>query len=392
MKKRIITIFFVFSFLLIVVCRLVNNKLVDFEKNNIIAMTLDGKSIENFPDYNTGKYKVNVNCDNASGSFLPVKDMNGEYNLDLVLDDIKGKIDCTLDFKTIDSSDKLTNAVIKETTYTNSYRGILDFGSMTIDDVNYNIGIRYYNSNGPYVKFNDENWRIIGVMDTMTAEGKIKKLTKIVKADPLGFASPDGDWVNSNVNHLLNDYYLKGLDATNSDYCVDSSGAQLNCNYTKNGIKLDSYYGKMIENVVWYLGGMSSTSTDENYYSTAYTADWFSYERKGIVYGDYAKSTTGYLGIISGSDYGYASNKYSSSVLNSIVIAGSSYVRGLGDALLMNHNTKTGGGFVLDNNVTHGLSTKTSGIYSVYPVAYLSENVYVMDGSGGKNNPYILGM
>lgn len=390
MKNRLIMLCSII--LLITLVLLINNKNTTFDSSNVVAITLDGESISNFPDYSSGKYKANVNCENASGSFLPVKESDGDYNLKLVLEDIEGKTSCTLDFKTISESDKLTKH-IEDKANNSAFLNTKAFGSTTIDGVDYDIGFRSnHNASDSYIEFNGELWRIIGAIDTMTADGELKKLTKIMRNEPLGFGPVDGDWVNSKVNHLLNDYYLNGLDATNTDYCVDSSGVLLNCNYTRSGIKLGSYYGQMLENVVWYLGGMSSTSADENYYKEAYTSEWFTYERKGLVYGDYAKSTTGYVGIVSASDYGYASHYYSSYKLNYLIGDSYNFVRGLGDILLMNHNTATGGAFVLSNEGDNNVSTTTSGHYAIYPVVYLSEDVYVIDGNGGSGNPYIIGM
>ena len=255
-------------------------------------------------------------------------------------------------------------------------------------------GYRYEGKNpNNYIWFNNEYWRIIGVFDSASHGVSGKNLVKIIHADVLdGLAwnkSNTNDWTASSLKSLLNGAYYNAQDGTNSGYCYGySTTATANCDYTKRGIQ--SGYRGMIANVTWHLGGYSSTS--------ATTSALYGYERGTTVYSGRPTSTTGYIGLMYPSDYGYSVLSSSCArttnlgSYNSANCAGQSWLYGKGyEWTLTPYSSYSDSVFILRyNGYVHG-SIANYGCGS-RPVLYLDASVYKIDGDGSLNNPYIVGM
>ena len=172
---------------------------------------------------------------------------------------------------------------------------------------------------------------------------------------------------------MLNDYYYESLDATNSDYCSDTG----NCDYTASGLKSD--YRSMIQTVTWYL----------NWYDTVYgdyeVGKFYAGERMNTI------STTGNVGLMYASDYGYS-------------VLSSSCVR---TTKLINYNIDSCAGkswlikdiewtmttksedyvWLIENSGEVGFEN-TRHNYNIRPVVYLKSNVTILAGNGSISNPY----
>ena len=243
-------------------------------------------------------------------------------------------------------------------------------------------GIRYEGKDpNNYIWFNNEYWRIIGVFDSNSHGQSGKNLVKIIREDPLGELSL--------FDKLLNGAYYNAEDGTDSGYCYgDSVWVPTNCNYTKKGIQAS--YRNMIANVTWYLGGYSSTSaTAEAFYG---------YERGTTVYSGRPTTTTGYIGLMYPSDYGYSvlsSSCARTTNLNSYndpKCAGASWLYGKGNEWTISPYSYNSGNALYVSNFG-SLSYQASGFgYPVRPVSYLDAQVYKIAGDGSLENPYIIGM
>ena len=254
-------------------------------------------------------------------------------------------------------------------------------------------GIRYEGKNpNNYVWFNNEYWRIIGVFDSGSHGQSGKNLVKIIRADVLdGLAwhkSNTNDWTAASLNSLLNGAYYNAQDGTSSGYCYGySTTATANCDYTKKGIQAG--YRGMIVKVTWYLGGYSDTSaTAESFYG---------YERGTTVYSGRPTSTTGYIGLMYPSDYGYSVLSSSCARTTNLgsesaTCAGQSWLYGIDREWTITPNSS-------DSNYVFFLGTK-GGLryflayygYGSRPVLYLDASVYKIDGDGSLDLPYIIGM
>ena len=318
-----------------------------------------------------------INCTGSSATY------NQQYNR-VEISSFNGKYSsCSLNYT--DSTSKVNLA---------SYiMGLSGKTQGTGKVVNEN-GYRYEGKNpNNYIWFNNEYWRIIGVFDSASHGQNNKNLVKIIRADVLDglvwHKSNSNDWTAASLNKLLNGAYYNAQDGTSSGYCYgNSSSVTANCDYTKKGIQAG--YRKMIANVTWYLGGYSSNSaTAESFYG---------YERGTIVSSGRPTSTTGYIGLMYPSDYGYSVlsnscarttnlNSYSSSTC-----AGASWLYGKGyEWTISPFSSNSLRVFYLDyyGNLDSYLANNG---YGARPVLYLDASVYKIDGDGSLNNPYIVGM
>ena len=378
MQKRIrivsIGIILIVLFISVIILNNNTNNKHTFKKDGILyALSLDGKSITSFPS--KGLYKANVSCDGADGKWL-------YDDWKLAIENITGDVSCDIKFETITK------------TYLNDYiAGLAGTTQGTGQVVNEN-GYRYEGKNpNNYVWFNNEYWRIIGVFDSASHGQANKNLVKIIRADVLdGLAwnkSNTNDWTAASLNKLLNGAYYNAQDGTSSGYCYGySTTATANCDYTKRGIQ--SGYRGMIANVTWYLGGYSSAS--------ATTEAFYGYERGTTVYSGRPTTTTGYIGLMYPSDYGYSvllsscARTTNLGSYSSGTCAGQSWLYGKGYEWTISPNSSSSSDvFSLGFDGNMHYVNATIG-YGARPVLYLDASVYKIDGEGTLDKPYIIGM
>ena len=277
-------------------------------------------------------------------------------------------------------------------TYLNNYIIGLSGTTQGTGQVVQENGYRYEGKDpNNYIWFNNELWRIIGVFDENSHGVSGQNLVKIIRNDSIGGLAWDksntNDWTASSLMNLLNGAYLNSENGTGGEYCYGySTTVGANCDYRESGI--NNTYRPMIENVTWYLGGYSSTSaTAESFYG---------YERGTTVYSGRPTSTTGYIGLMYPSDYGYsvlASSCARTTNLGSYsnsTCAGQSWMYGQGYEWTITPNSSG------SNSVFSVYSSSNGSIahrgYSARPVLYLDSNVYIYDGTGTVSDPYIIGM
>ena len=378
-RIRIVSVGIVLVILLIGIIVMNNNSYskYSFTQDGIkYALTLDGNKVTSFPS--KGMYKAQVTCVGADGRWL-----YDEWKLaieNITSDDVT----CDIKFETITKTN-LNDYIIS----------LLESEQGTGKVVNEN-GYRYEGKNpNNYIWFNNEYWRIIGVFDSASHGQSGKNLVKIIRADVLDglawYKSNTNDWTTSILKSLLNGAYYNAQDGTNSGYCIgnaDSATIISNCNYTKKGIQAG--YRGMIANVTWYLGGYSSIKTT--------TDAFYGYERGTIVYSGRPTSTTGYIGLMYPSDYGYSVLSSSCARTTNLgsydtaTCAGQSWLYGKGyEWTLTPESSYSYYVFYLDNNGHLNYSRADNG-YGSRPVLYLDASVYKIDGDGSLENPYIVGM
>ena len=375
-RIRIVSVGIILIVLLISVIILNNNtnNKHTFKKDGILyALSLDGKSITSFPS--KGLYKANVTCEGADGKWL-------YDDWKLAIENITGDVSCDIKFETITK------------TYLNNYIIGLTGTTQGTGQVVNEKGYRYEGKNpNNYVWFNNEYWRIIGVFDSASHGQSGKNLVKIIRADVLdGLAwhkSNTNDWTAASLNSLLNGAYYNAQDGTSSGYCYGySTTATANCDYTKKGIQ--SGYRSMIAEVTWYLGGYSSAS--------ATTESFYGYERGTTVYSGRPTTTTGYIGLMYPSDYGYSVLSSSCArttnlgSYNTATCAGQSWLYGKGYEWTITPDSSSSyivfslisSGYLNYDNAFNGRGGR--------PVLYLDASVYKIDGEGTLDKPYIIGM
>ena len=248
-------------------------------------------------------------------------------------------------------------------------------------------GIRYEGKNpNNYIWFNNEYWRIIGVFDSASHGQSGRNLVKIIRDETMGGlswnVSSSGNWANVNLNKLFNGAYYNATDGTSSGYCYGyGATATGNCDYTKKGIQDE--YRNMIVNAIWYLGGYSNASANAEAF--------YKYERKST-------TTMGYIGLMYASDYGYsvlASDCARTTNLGSYgsaTCAGQSWLYGKGKEWTLTPVSSIATIFYLSDDGSLYFAYNAYGGYNSRPVLYLDSSVFLYDGDGSLENPYIVGM
>ncbi len=218
--------------------------------------------------------------------------------------------------------------------------------------------IRYYGTNpNNYVSFNNELWRIIGVID-----GKIK----IIRNESIGSMQWDSyssnNWDNASLKTYLNGTYYNSIN--------------------------EPYKG-MISAETYYLGGPTSSK-----YQTLTASGYYNAERSSTVHSGNPTSTTQNIGLMYPSDYGYAAGSnclstalynYSPSCINSdwLYSRVSEWLQAPDASNMFDAAVLGSPGFVF-NYYNVGYSN------AVRPVLYLNTNVQITGGDGSQNNPYTL--
>ena len=317
----------------------------------------------------------NINCSGASASF------NQKYNR-IEISSIDNKYtSCNLNYTDSTSKVNLADYII-------GLSGTTQGNGQVVSE----NGYRYEGKNpNNYIWFNDEYWRIIGVFDSDSHGQSGKSLVKIIRDDSLGGLawnkSNTNDWTTASLNKLLNGAYYNAQDGTDSGYCYGyESTVTTNCDYTKKGIQ--SGYRSMVANVTWYLGGNSSEEVT--------AAAFYNYERGTTVYSGNPTSTTGYIGIMYPSDYGYsvlASSCARTTNLSSSSCVGQSWLYGKGEEwMIISYSSGSHNVFFLNYIASVSNSYNVIYGYATRPVLYLDASVYKLDGDGSLNSPYMIGI
>jgi len=239
-----------------------------------------------------------------------------------------------------------------------------------------------------WIWFNNEMWRIIGSIPVCLNSSCSSKenLVKIIREVSIGGLAFDGvsvsntTWGTNSLYTLLNNNYYGKKDATGASPCYTSSNSSFSyyglCNYIEKGISSDAtdYYGKMIKEVYWNIGAVSVSNTIEAAYGLE-TATISSVSSK--------------IGLMTASDYGYASGQTTilGESLSSYV--GSNWMYSQGYEWTV---TKSGSNILVINSQGRLYNYSAVSGASVRPVVYLDSSVYLTSGDGTITNPYIVGM
>ena len=349
------------------------NDKYSFIKNGVkYAIVVDGSKVNAIPA--AGLYDVNVSCTNTEAKWL-----YDEWAL--YIGEITGDVSCDLTFTTVAK------------TYLNSYIISLSGTTQGTGQVVNENGYRYEGKNpNNYVWFNNELWRIIGVFDSTTHGVANTNLVKIIRAELLdGLAwhkSDTNDWTKASLNKLLNDNYYDRTDGTSSGNCYGKSNTvQGNCDYSQKGIM--SKYRGMIQSVTWHLGGHSTPkATTETFYTA---------ERGTRVYSGRPTSTTGYIGLMYPSDYGYSVLSSSCARTTNLgdydsSCGGQSWLYGKGNEWTLAPNSGSSFKVFLVYYDGYVGNRSAHGGYGIRPVLYLKSSTYKISGEGTASSPYILGV
>ena len=376
MKKKII----ISIILLIVIVPITINK-IDKEENNsyTIETYIDGKLAASLPSSGSGYIVDNITCTNgASGTF--------NYSTWRVeVSNITSNTKCTVKFKSSNNTSFANYLINKKCTIDKATIEGEQAKDCLINeeetgDTSKNYRYEGINPNN-YVLFNDELWRIIGVFNVETANGK-QDLVKLIRAEVLdGLAwnsTNTNTWEGGSLEKSLNEKYINAEDDSNC--YVSSTTVKKTCYFSETGIK--SGAREKIEAVKWNIGPSDNAATAAAVYTN----------EKGTQT-DYYK-----VGLMSASDYGFAvlgsSCKRSTTLsnygdtrcagLNWLKIARREYTltpsRSSSSAVLS--VVSYGEGAIGNEHANGGCWFRSS--------IYLKSSEQVIGGTGTHDNPYIL--
>ncbi len=348
----------------------------------------------------------------------------GAGNHTAYVKDIAGNVNtCTLDLNTPATKFALANV----------NTGGLEIVNHEIDDtlqVDNKFATEYRYRGGSvnnYVTFNNETWRIIGIIPIEDTNGNVEGRFKIIRDESIGDYNWDSDtaitynYENDDSIKLLENYNINSNDINNlidynSNYNIIKKVLNISCTNCENNWARpsvlntylnDTYYNSlsfdaknMIGTTKYYLGGYNDVPN--------ITSDvMWQYERKndanrsGYYYGTnpvIQSDASKKIALMYASDYGYGASKECTSTLydyrNSTNckttnnwLDKSQYEwllpQSSGDihyALIVNS----------DGCVFHKSFASASDLGGVRPVLSLSSNVKISGGEGTSSNPYTL--
>ena len=239
-----------------------------------------------------------------------------------------------------------------------------------------------------YVTFNNETWRIIGVIPTEDTDGNVENRFKIIRNEYIKKAawnsSQDANtnsynnWVTADLNTYLNNDYYNTL----------NDEAKIMIGTTK--YYLGGYNTSQITtNVMWQYERKNDVNRTDYYYGT-----------NSIMQNDASKK----IAIMYASDYGYAASKECTQTLYDYGATGDEAVKCRMDNNWLNSNYYTYETWLLTQNCSnysyvfyesnYGKVEYIAGAHLnskvVIPVLTLSSNVKISSGSGTSSDPYQL--
>jgi len=250
-----------------------------------------------------------------------------------------------------------------------------------------NTGYRYEGRNpNNYVWFNNELWRIIGVMNSLSHGQSNQNLVKIIRNDSIGSImlseNDANNWRDTELFELLNTGYLHKKDLTYTSYCFgyafNGTYIQSNCDYRVNGISEKS--DAMIANVKWYEGTISNYSTPELQFESILSTSNVNYGKIGLMYG----SDYGFSVLEKSCDRNISLNGYNNN--NCYRFTWLFYGQ---EERIITKYVDGRGMAIYDGNVNYTMSGYG---YDIRPVLYLDSSVYILNGTGTELDPYIIGM
>ena len=232
-----------------------------------------------------------------------------------------------------------------------------------------------------YVTFNNETWRIIGIIPTEDTDGNVENRIKIIRDTSIGnmywntiedtTTNTYNNWTTATLNTYLNNDYYNTLSS-------DAKNIIGTAKYYLGGYK-DS---KMTSDVMWQYERKNEANRTGYYYGT-----------NPIMQNDANKK----IAIMYASDYGYAASKECTSNLNEYDSAGSCITtnnwldKSAYTWMLPQYSFDYNVAFFVNlSGYVNGYTSVNVGECAVRPVLYLSSNVKISGGEGTSQKPYML--
>ncbi len=220
-----------------------------------------------------------------------------------------------------------------------------------------------------YVEFNEEKWRMIGLVNVMMDDNKIEQRVKLVKDQSIGEypwnLKGDANWETSSLSEVLKN---------------------IENGFSENVIKM------LDHNIVWNIGGGDTNDLT--------TSMFYNIERSDSTFVSNPYTSNGTIGLIYPSDYGYATsggtNLDRMSCFGYNLFQWSDFDCQANDWLYHQTNdwtltpSSTAWTAYMISSFGHVYGDVTSSSKQIYPSVYLSNNVKIISGNGTYDLPYVL--
>ncbi|MDE5630833.1 MAG: hypothetical protein K2I70_04460, partial [Bacilli bacterium] len=357
---------------------------------------------------------TNIGINPSKFTLLAQEKQNGKLTIRLIKsfigtddsDSMDVSFSCTIVANAIERED-LANEVI-EPLNVDAFNYITDLAENNSLELAYDgtgdNNLRYIGENPHnYVKFNDELWRIIGLMNNISDEyGNKGSYLKIIRNESIGDYAWDikakgnsseytNSWLNSTLMNTLNEgaYWKRssGICAKNMQ-----SGNQftIECDFSSSGLMNDSK--NLISKVNWHLGSLLE-GVSSNTVLNAY--NFYVGERSENTSSDHPSEWVGYIGLMYPSDLAFSAYGVNREAclqknitLNTEMECYTSSWLNTGEKeWALTPSTYA-------SNV-HFISYYVGGSYAgasykIRPVVFLYQNVKIMGGFGTEEEPYLL--
>ena len=373
------------------------------QDENTIAIYLEDEPINYIPTKDSG-YTLDIeksSCTNGVSVTFDYNTWSVKTNYSNYTYQNNERVKCSLYFKKRTFAEAVVDCGAINKDAGTCIKENYDLTDEVVDDETSDNNLRFIGVDPEnYVWFNDELWRIIGVMNNIDdGTGTLESRLKIIRDESIGGYSWDyhndethyNNWTTATLKDLLNSgaYYNR----TTGSY-INYGVTETSVDFTTTGLKEEAKL--MIENAIWNLGG-SSTFNDVT------TNTFYSRERGTETYqNSRATEWIGQIGLMYPSDYGYATsggsnidrntclsyslydwNNYSDCYSNDWLYTG-----------IIQWNLTPGAsafgvvfGILSSGAVDNGSAFRTN---DVNPTLYLSSNVKITGGDGSSSNPFNL--
>ena len=328
---------------------------------------------------------------------------------------------------TVEYIQTAANYIIRKYTETNA-EGLIKLNQPKTEQTPALVEYRYSGNNDVvknYVEFNNETWRIIGVIPTDDGTGNYENRLKIIREESIGNYSWDtsdnsfnnnfgygmeqwgesGSYNGADLMRLLNPGY-ESESVNNSLYWNRGSGTCYNssnngttsCEFSLNGLTEEAK--SMIGDAKWYTGVSSNSSTPQQSYTFERGSD-VGYPTIDIIK---TVSWVGKIGLMYQSDYGYASSScYNNGFAFVAVTSPDEIASDYGNEICTSTNwlynkdsqwfltySSENVGYITCRPRTFVSTDSACHAYGVHPVAFLTSDVKITGGDGSLENMYEL--
>ena len=394
-------------------------------QENTLVIYLEDEQINYIPEKDSG-YTLDLtksSCNNGVTIGFDYNTWSVKTNYSNYTNTDNTRVKCSLYFKKRTFAESLVDCGALSKDAGTCIKENYHLTEEVVDDETVDNNLRFIGANPEnYVWFNEELWRIIGVMNNIDdGNGNKETRLKIIRDEPIGEYSWDSsdtntnggngvnEWSKSDIQLLLNDYYFN---QKKDQICYQGENNQtIPCDFSSIGLTTEAK--SMLDQALWNLG---SNPLEPNYREISPFL-FYTFERSNNsskicsptpACNDTIERTVtwiGKIGLMYPSDYGYATSGGTTTdrttCLNTYCHNWPSFydcynnnwldrkdknqwtmtANARGDSAYQAFSTANVGGITYNN---------ADNAFLILPALYLKSDIKIISGSGTKEQPFII--